>query len=105
MWDPLAGWEAAKASGMLRVIAVVPAATGAQVDLWVKWKSPDRPIGQKAVSREYQIEYLHADCPDLALGDQVLADVVYKVRTAPEIPEVKDGGEFRVATLTRQLVD
>jgi hypothetical protein len=103
-WDPFAAWEAAKDAGILVEVAAMIAGTAQPVTFYAKWHAPDYELGARASSRQYQIEYRHCDCPDLSEGDQVLNDVLYRVREDPTIPEVKDRGEFRRALLTR-IVD
>jgi hypothetical protein len=100
-WDPMAAWEAAKDAGMLVQVSAMLAGAAVPVDFFAKWHSPDEEMGARTSSRQYSIEYVHADCPGLAEADQVLIDVMYRVREAPYIPEVKDRGEFRRALLTR----
>lgn len=102
-WDAFAGWEAAKSAGMLVEVSAVTMESGETVSFWAKWQSPMRLFGEKNMSREYEIEYRYDDCPDLAEGDQVLNDVVYRVRESPYVPQVKDRGEYRRALLTRVL--
>lgn len=71
--------------------------------LRVAFDRPDVILDVGAKSTDYVIEYLTADAPTLTEGDEVeIADVVYRVREEPRVPEVGGrDGTFSRATLTR----
>lgn len=54
-------------------------------------------------STEYQIEYLAADAPDLAEGDDVTIGAdAYRVRETPRVSDEPGAdGTWRIATLTK----
>lgn len=69
------------------------------------FERPDQFTAQNAQSTDWLLEYVATDAPLLAEGDEVeIAEVVYRVRSAPFVPESGVGGidaTFKRAFLTR----
>lgn len=102
--DAVAGlWPAFKQAGMLSVAMITSGGTTFVIDVGFSMPDMDR-LGRGVLSRDYEIEYQHADAPELAEDDAVVIDgVTYRVREAPYIPHPGNAadGIFRCALLTK----
>ena len=101
-------WPVFEATGMLTDVEVVAKGTARAIAGKVLFRRPDQYLTTGTVSREFAMEYQHADFPALARGDQVLiatGDNVmrFEVRENPTIEDGNPTGFFRVARLSRVL--
>lgn len=105
MFDAGVFWPAFKAAGMLSI------ASDAAGNFDVAYQAPGRFANDgRQVSNEHEIEYQHADRPDLAEGDALSIAPIpagttgdFKVRQAPYIRDSGGNaadGYFRHAVLT-----
>ena len=103
IFDSSVFWPEFKEAGMLRLAStILPGCTEA-TEFDVRLVMPDVITANGQVSREYAIEYQHADAPTLAEGAEVLIDcTLYLVREDPFVDEEGGAdGYFRKALLTR----
>lgn len=103
-------WKAFERAGMLVKCWYIAPGGGVRTQVLVRWKEPDE-VGALtgARSKDFAIEYRHADMPDLAEGDELSIEEVaagctsdFVVREAPLVDiENGDDGTYRYAFLTR----
>lgn len=100
-------WSELKAQGMLTEARVCTVDAPAPLIISVGWASPDAMMfGASAQSAQTAIEYLAADLPDLAQGDEMeIEGRRYKVRQPSFVsqnPADARDGVFRLALLSLQ---
>lgn len=103
MFDRDVFWPAFKSAGLLSEATVTSGGSTFTMDVGFSMPDQDR-MGRGVLSRDYEIEYQHADAPVLDEGDTVTIDAVaYRVRQAPYIPHPGNAadGYFRCALLTK----
>jgi hypothetical protein len=97
-------WPAFEAAGMLVRAEFALPDCPAPVPVLVTFRQPDDELGSGSRSREYSIEYQHADLPGLDEGAQCVIDgTLYRVRERPKVPNDRNSasGFFRRALLSR----
>lgn len=102
-WGEDRFFAAFKRAGMLlRAHAVMPG-TNEAIDFDVDYCEPSTDPMTGVQSTDYEIEYQHADVPDLDEGAQVIIDGkgLFLVRQAPRTPGPEGTGFFRKALLTK----
>ena len=107
-YDESVYWPHFKRAGMLTPVQWLKQGTAGPVAGDVLFRSPDAVLLSGYVSREYAMEYRHADFPTLLEGDQVLLgaapdELRFRVREDPTIADGNPSGFFRIAILTRVL--
>lgn len=79
-------WPAAKLTGMLDAMTLLDETPPRDID--VAFTMPDTTRNNGTRSRDFKIEYVHADAPDLRQGARVSIDGTdYTVREKPYVPE------------------
>lgn len=96
-------WPAFKDAGFLVAASTQLPGCTEPTEFDVALRKPDVNPITGVQSRDYEMEYQHADAPTLAEGAEVIVDgVMYRVRSEPTIEtERGDDGYFRCAYLTR----
>ena len=99
-------WSAFAASGMLTTAFVRLHDEPEPLKVNVGWIEPNVQLFVGGIqSKQYEIEYLSSDLPDLKEGDEMeIAGVQYRVRRDPYVPEMAaqgNDGTYRRALLTK----
>lgn len=104
-------WSAFEDAGMLTKCYFLAPGSGARKSCLVRWKEPDRETLTGQQSKDFEIEYRHADMPNLAEGDPLSIEEIvgctsdFRVRSHPYVDaENGDDGTYRCALLTRERV-
>lgn len=104
-------WAAADAAGMHVGCTFLQPGSGVPKTVTVNWAEPDVVNQIRGTqSKRYEIEYRHADMPDLKEGDPLSihepdgVTTDYRVREAPYVDEQHGAdGTYRCAVLTREV--
>lgn len=102
-FDPTLLWPAFAAAGMLREATI---AGSPPQSVMVGWIEPDAQLFVGGIqSKQYEIEYLSSELPDLKEDDEMeIAGVQYRVRRDPYVSEMAaqgNDGTYRRALLTK----
>lgn len=105
-WNEAVFWPAFEAAGMLVDAQVLFAGTDVPIAAKVSFCAPTVNPMTGVQSYDYEVEYQHADWPELDEADQVIVEGgvyqgLYRVRQAPRTEGLEATGFFRKALLTK----